>query len=297
MTKSKQKAKLSEKAVVAALNISRWTAHRIDKTATSEVNAKHKAQSDAGRYNKMLVAKVHFAKINDVFNEARALHWRMTQPWGDNGSRILSNELYVDYATQMRKLKNKFDEAADKFVKEYPRMVEGARQRLGTLFRKEDYPDQSRIRKKFEFDLTVMPCPDEDDFRIELSEVHAKEIREDLASKMETATSVAMRDAGQRAMTVVEHMIARLSEYKPSTDVGEAEGVFRDSLVNNIRDLVQLLPAFNLAGDDRLDEITERLRKELCAHDASALRIDDQAREATVKSAESILKQVKQFMA
>ena len=48
---------LSRKAVLVSVNISQWTARKLDREVTDEVNASHGAQKDAGRYNKLLLEK------------------------------------------------------------------------------------------------------------------------------------------------------------------------------------------------------------------------------------------------
>ena len=80
-------------------------------------------------------------------------------------------------------------------------------------------------------------------------------------------------------------MAERLKAYKPAVRKGDTtEGQFRDSLVENVRSLVGLLPAFNLTGDDLLADITARMERDLCSLDASELRDDAKARKAVARA-------------
>ncbi|CAM5998721.1 unnamed protein product [Sphagnum balticum] len=45
---------LITRAMLASLRISSWSARKYDKRVTEETNRSHGADSDAGRYNKML---------------------------------------------------------------------------------------------------------------------------------------------------------------------------------------------------------------------------------------------------
>ena len=85
-------------------------------------------------------------------------------------------------------------------------------------------------------------------------------------------------------------MATKLGEYKPGDGNGsKAEGVFRDSLVENIRELAELLPAFNLTGNAKLTALTERIKNELCVEEAADLREHEDVRKEVKKSADEIV--------
>lgn len=44
---------LQTTSIVVSLSIGQWTARRLDKKVTNEVNTQHSASEDAGRYNKL----------------------------------------------------------------------------------------------------------------------------------------------------------------------------------------------------------------------------------------------------
>ena len=56
-----------------------------------------------------------------------------------------------------------------------------------------------------------------------------------------------------------------------------------------MRELADLLPAFNLTDDPRLTAITERIQRELCVEDAKDLRQHDDVRAEVKKSADEIV--------
>lgn len=89
---------LSQKAVLAGLTIHCWTARRMDRKITNEVHENHNAASDAGRYNKLLVSKEALAEVEKAKSQLRTEHMKMTQPWFDEGARILPTALYATYA-------------------------------------------------------------------------------------------------------------------------------------------------------------------------------------------------------
>ena len=105
----------------------------------------------------------------------------------------------------------------------------------------------------------------------------------------------AMKHTANQIIELVGHMAEKLKEYGTAKK-GERK-FFMDSLVDNVRELVELLPAFNLTNNPKLDQIAKRMAKELCAEDAQALRENEAARKAVAKSADEIVAEVGKFFA
>jgi hypothetical protein len=287
---------LARKAVLVSVNISQWTARKLDKRVTDEVNREHGAAANAGRYNKLLIEAERLAKITSLVSAARALHYGMTRPWADEGPRILPNALFVKFSDEFRKMKREFEQAANEFAAGYPSFIEERKAALNGLYNESDYPDVSEIRSKFKLEMTILPFPDADDFRSNLDEDTVADIKAEIAETSSRVVDDAMRHTAKQIISMVGHMSEKLKEYKTG-DVGGKRKFFLNSLVDNVRDLAELLPAFNLTDDPKLTEIIERIQKELCAEDAGELRTNDAARESVQKSADEIVAAVSQFLA
>lgn len=287
---------LSQKAVLAGLNISKWTARRLDRSVTEDVRVRHNAAPDSGRYNKRLVARDALEKITTLISSARAEHYRMTQPWIDQGARLLPSALYIDYSNRFRDLKNDFDVAADDFARDYPQHVKDAKKRLNGMFDPSDYPDPADIRSRFNLGVNVTPCPDAEDFRISIAQEHYDDMKAELEQRLTQAVDDSMSDTVNRILETVGHMAERLRAYEPGGKSKKPEGQFRDSLVENVRDLARLLPAFNMTGNNRIADIANRIETQLCAKDAKRLRESEADRNEVATAAETILADVKDFM-
>lgn len=300
---------LKEKAVITDVHIRHWTGRKLDRRITDEVNQQHNAEADAGRYNKLLIPREAFSEVFSIITAARTKHAVMTMPWSDKGWRLLPLTLYSDFASEFRKFRIEFDEAADRFTKTYPNYVGAAKKRLNGMFNEDDYPAHSRVRTMFSFNWQVIPCPDAGDFRTDISKEQLEDMRNNLQENMQSAFVNATQEPIRRIINVVEKMAAKLKEYKPAAvktvkDGADkkkikvrAENTFRDSLVTNIQELLPLLEAFNLNDDKKLKALVERTQKELCYHEADVLREDKDVRAQVQKSAEEILKQASALMA
>lgn len=290
---------LAAKAVLASVTIRRWTGRRLDRKITDEVNKANNAEDDAGRYNKLLISQKAFEGIGSVVRAARSRHYTMTLPWADEGARILPADLYSSFSKDFQKFREDFNKEADAFAKVYPNYLGAARKRLGKMYNGDEYPPPNAVRKMFDFGVYILPCPTSGDFRVKLAKEQVDDIRSDLEDRMKQALVDAMKDPVQRVTEVVGKMSERLKNYKPGDrDKGvKPTGMFRDSLVDNIKELVALLPAFNLTGDARLTKLTEAVAKQLCSTDAQTLRDDEKVRKAVAKSADAILKQAESLLA
>jgi hypothetical protein len=292
---------LSQKAVLASLNISRWAARAMDHKATQEVHRAHGTSSEAGRYWKRLIDKSAMSKVVSIATAARNFHYQRTQPWLDGksgGQRLLPSAFYPDYRKFMVEKRGEYAAAADEFAVGFVEMKRTARVALNGLYNERDYPRDREIRDLFSFDFTIIGVsPIDTDFRIAVGNEFVEDIRRDLEKKMGGVLDESRRDCAERIVEAVGHMAERLRAYKPPQDDGEkTEGAFRDSLVENVRELATLLPAFNYDGNKKMTDLIARIDSDLCAVDASDLRNDELARRRVAKAAEDIVKHASAFI-
>ncbi len=276
-------------AMLVVLSVSQWQARKHEKKVSAEVAEAHGTHHDAGRYHKVLIARGALAEIVAAANKARSFHYANTLPWLDNGARVLPSANYMAYTEAMRALRVGFDAEVSKFVASYPDYVADARVALNGLFSDADYPNARQIVRRFNFDFDFMPLPTADDFRVALGDREQAKIRADIEDRVNQAVQGTVAHLWERIYKCVATMAENLKSYQPKTENSKASNVFRDSTVQNIRELVDLLPGLNLTGDVRLHDATERMRNELCGHDADQLRDDDGLRTEVAQSAQDIL--------
>ena len=275
----------TEKAMLVRQAVNVWSGRKFDKKVTQEVLDQHKASTDAGRWNKSLVARAALADVNRVTNIARTHHYDHTLSWEDWGARILPAAAYFDYMDEQRDFKTAFDAAADAFERNYVQYVNDAKAALGGMFDSDDYPEMYEIRSRFAFETIVSPLPDQGDFRVSLNASEVQRIQADIESRTRNILHDATDECWKRLYKSVEHMTERLSD---------ADNRFHDSLVGNLRNLVDLLPKLNIADDPELERMRQDVAAKLCRNDPSVLRpnskdFDRTAREKQSNDAEQIL--------
>lgn len=288
---------LSERAMLAELSVSQWTARKLDKRVTDQVNAEHNAAADACRVNKLLVPKESLAKVAAAISAARDEHMRRTLAWRDNGPRILSAVGYLAYADAMRGHRLEIEREADSFAAAYPDLVDAAPARMNGLFDSADYPAASEIRGRFRFSVVISPVPAAGDFRVSVGAEAAAAIRAEIESRATEALTASKREIGERVAELAGRMVERLRATRETKAGGTGPGIFRDSLVENVRELAELIPSLNIDGDSKLAEIGVRMVAELGQHPAAELRESAQLRQSVAAAAEAILADVSAFMA
>ena len=264
---------IASSAMLVDLRISVWTARKTDKRAAAEVAFNHNAASKSGTYYKSLIDGSALDPIKEIVGAARTYHYKMTLPWADTGPRALKSTAYFEYMQQMQQYGNMFRAAVQDLLNDYPLHRQEAKRLLGSLFDDTEYPYASELAGKFGFRTSVTPLPTGDDFRVNLNdeEIEAR-LRAEINASTQAVASTALGDAFERIAKVTAAFVDRLS--KP-------DSVFRDSLVENARDLCDVLPHLNLTDDPALAAMATRLRDKLTQFDAEQLRRDPKARRET----------------
>jgi hypothetical protein len=290
---------LAHKAMLAGLNISIWGARVFDRAAAAEILDKHKAAHNRGRFTKRLISRDNLAKFFKIEHEARSFFYTHTQPWLNDGARILPSALFTKFANFMREKRQEFEAAVAEFEAEYPGLMLASKLALGDLFDAEEYPAPDQIKHRFGFSFEFRPFPSVDDFRVQLDEADMASIKSDLKESLDRQAKEAGRDTAQRIAEVVGKLAEKLKAYKPGDKKAKikAEGVFHDSLIQHVRDLAALIPAFNMTNDPGLDSLHKEILKKLCTFDAEDLRESDNIRGSVAKNADAILKKVGAYLA
>ena len=287
---------LADRAIIVNLSISQWSAKKTDKKVNRQVAAENGTDEHIGNYRKSLVAKEAIAKFTELAGAIRAEHYRLSLPWRDGGDRVLSAKAYFTYSQTMRAKQAEIEQLWAEFCDCYPQFVEDARTKLNGLFNADDYPPVAEIRKKFSFRLEVLPLTVADDFRVNLGDDETARIKAQIQADADAQVSRAMSDVWQRMHDVIAAMSTRLKLYTRNPN-GTVDHTFRDTLVTNITDLLDVLPLINLTNDARIASFAREMRDSLTVFTPERLRDDAFARRDTAARADEILAKMSAFMA
>jgi hypothetical protein len=276
---------IASSAMLVEMSISTWTARKLDKRVSTQVDLDNGAKTKVVNANKNLMAGTGVLDtIVKYAANARAWHISQTLPWTDNGSRLLPMSNFMNYKQQLGELETNYEALVDKFIVAYPSLVSAAAFQLGTLFDRNEYPDESSLKRKFKFTYSFFPVPTAGDFRIDINEEAKAEIIANCNSAYEDRLNNAMREAWSRLHDCLSRMSERLTD-----NADGSRKIFRDSLVDNGVELVSMLKHLNITQDPSLEQARRELESAIGHHSLDSLRDNSNAREVVKLKVDTIL--------
>ena len=288
---------IASSAMLVELSISSWTARKLDKKVSTEVDVGKGTKTRAGNYNKNLLAGTGFLDtITKYAANARAWHISQTLPWSDNGLRLLPMSNFMSYKQNLTTLETNYQALVNKFIIAYPNLVSAAAFQLGDLFNRNEYPEAEKIVSKFKFTVNYLPVPMAGDFRIDIGEEAKAELVANCEKAYTDRLNNAMKDAWDRLHDCLMRMSERLTIDVVDNEEDGANGgkvyksrIFRDSLVENAVELTSLLKHFNLTGDTNMELARAELENAIKNHTADDLRENHIARVTVKQKVDDIL--------
>jgi hypothetical protein len=276
---------IASSAVLIDLNISVWTARKLDKNVSKEIDINKGATTQAGNYNKHILAGAdELERITKLATEIRDWHTRQTLPWSDAGTRLLPMANFFDYKDQMADYEEVFKERVDAFIKNYPNIITVMAYRLGSLFDRNDYPDADIIANRFKLKYTIMPVPEVGDFRVDVEQGMKEKLEQEYKNAYDERVNNAMNDAWSRLHQTMARMVERLS--------GNDKKIFRNSLVDNALELTGLLTKLNVTKDPKLEQARIGLEKSLMGVSPEDLRQHADLRQDVLARVNSIMENI-----
>lgn len=276
---------LASSAMLVELSISVWTARKLDRRASNDVTAANRAAAGVARVNKDLLAGCdELTAIQKFAGTTRTAHYSMTLPWSDTGLRMLPTAKYFDYHAELTRLQGEFDRLVEAFLAQYEWEVNEVQLKLGDMYNPTEYPSVSSIREKFAFRLNYIPLPEAGDFRVDVGNEAAREMQEKYEQFYQTQLERAMGDIWKRTYDALSRMSERL-------DYGDHEQkkVFRNSLVENAVEIVDIMESMNITGDANMQLQQRRLKQALVGVTPDALREDEYLRRETKQAVDDVL--------
>lgn len=280
---------LTDRAMVMNLSIGLWQGYRLDREASTKVTNEAGAASDAARVNKHLIPKPSLAPIVTAQNAVRSHFYDNTLPWRDNGDRLMTRKLFLDFIPKHEALVAAFNEQVETFLTEgYPSAIEQAEFRMGSMFKRADYPAVSELRRKFYVALDIDAITTADDFRVAIDAEHVEKVKATMTANAEARIQTAMTDVWKRMADVVGRFQERMADPK---------AVFRDSTVTNIADILDLVPGLNVLDDPQIEQVRKAIAESLGGIDAKDIRKDPALRNELAGEAGKIMSKMQGFMA
>jgi hypothetical protein len=277
---------ISSSSMLVELSISTWTGRKKDKRASEDVTSMNHAAAGVANVNKKLLGDcAELIAVQKFTANLRNAHYAMTMPWSDTGLRLLPTTQYFKYHQQMTALQQEYERLVQLFLSAYDWEIMQAQTKLGDLFIRDEYPTTESLHNKFSFRLTYIPLPDAGDWRINIQNDAMDELKAHYENYYSTQLGQAMNDVWRRTYDALSRMSERL-DYADH----EQKKVFRDSLVDNVAEMIELLRVCNVANDVQMAAMADNLEEAMRGVTPDALREDEWLRRETKRNVDAAIK-------
>jgi hypothetical protein len=293
------KVSISTSAVLIDLHIGAWTGRKQDKRAASEVTTNNNAKAGIANVTKKLLGDCDsLTAVQKFIANTRNTHASMTMPWSDLGLRLCPLPIYLGspgrdgYEKVMSGLEQEYWRLVNTFLDEYEWEMANAQllsDKLGSLFNPDEYPTRAKLSDKFSFRCTAIPVPSAGDWRLDINNEATAVLTETYDKYYKQQIDNAMRDIWMRVHKAVTSMCDGLDRYGLKTEKGNKQ-TFRDTLVENVVELIDLMGACNITNDAAMTEAQRRLSIALDGVTPEALREDEHLRAETRKQVNEVKK-------
>jgi len=280
-------AALRESALLANVTIGVWRAEQTNKKALEKLKADAGATGDVGRLliNRLAGADEKYKEMVAEFSKVRTLHNSMTLPWVSDpsaeratGSRLLPHLLFQQYLTAVGAQKTKAFKALDEFMVLYPGCVVRAQAQLAGLA-EAVYPDVDEVRARFRVHFDFEPIPEGASFK-GLPEFTTERLAKGLEQRQSRMLAEAQKAMWDTVKERVGHIVERL---------GDPENRFKEATLENTKELLTLLPGWNLAGDPHIGHVVNEIKTMLDGVDGKLIRDNPTVRKEVADKAKDLL--------
>ncbi len=274
---------IQENVMLVRWTICSWGATKRDQQETEETCRNKGTTKEWLRVNKSLLPENALKPIHQVEREARDCHYRMTLPFDDDGWRILPSAMYPEYQKKFEELKAKDYEMVEVLCDDLPRLKEEAKKGLNGAYCEEDYPTAEELWERFDMTMTVRPLPQGENLNLNINSEELARLQKTIDAEVMDQIKVSVNDLWFRLRDVVQYAADRL---------GDVEAKLYESLVGNIKSLLEVLPKLNITGDKDLAVVTQQVQQNLATLDIESLRKNKRARSVAAQAAQETLKKI-----
>lgn len=273
---------LASSGMIVHVEVNVWSATKQDKDISEEVTALKRADKDAGRFVKHLLAgdPTHKELLNfrqTVYNWVK----RKTYDWA-GPSRYLPLASLQSFKSEFNQIEEQHKELLDKFVQRYPDIIANMAFKQGDMFDANEYPSVDEMRDRFRINLYITDVPT-GDFRNAIANDIAEDLKQHYQKETNDKIQEIMRDASVRLVDFIKRIANSCREVEPDANGKVRRPKVYETTLQQAKEHCNLLKDFNLTNDQRLEEMRVDLLNTIENITAEDIR-DSDATRAHVKS-------------
>ena len=246
-----------------------------------------KTNENSVNTTKILFAKDAMLQIRAIRSQARNYIKTHTLPWGKSGERLLPAKMFNQFSERVEELRQSYESAVHSFIAKFPEIMDQNRDRLGKIFSANDYPDESSLLDFFQFNVTYLPVPIENDFRVDvIGDAVQKTIKSGISDMVTKKIGEANASLLERMLRKVHHLSTRLQS---------EDGHFKDSSVTAISEIVTLVNELNFTENQEITDLANDLAK-ISEVTPKEIRDDESKKADVLKKANDLANKIEGIM-
>ncbi len=288
---------LKEKALLVKVGVHKASFEKKERRVTKEIAEKYEMNEALMKAKKSTFLREDVQSLKKVMNKILPTVYSNTLPYRDGGWRLLPIDIHEKLEKELRDINNELQEVKEVFRKNYKTYEENARRELGRLYDPLDYPPVDYFMKKFSFDVIYEPIPDSNDIRVNMD----KEVVEKLKKELKEANNKRLEKATQESWNRIVECLSKLHERLTAEAETDKDGnvkqprIFK-SVIENIRNLVTILPALNITNDENMEKVRIKLDEDFAALDVNDLKEDEELKKETAEKAKELLDDIENIL-
>ena len=263
--------------MIVDFNASVYTARKKDHKASEEVNYANSADKGIANVSKNLLGNcAELQAIQKFVGNLRNLHYSMTLPWSDNGSRLITTAAFFKYNDDMTRLIDEGWDLVRAFGDVYEWKIMDAQATNGSLWNRDEYLTKDAVMQKFSFRLNYTPLPEAGDFRIDIGNEAMTQIKSKYTAHYTTQIEGAMNDLWHR----LHDNLTTLARQLDVNDEGKGNRLY-DSVFEQALNLTEMLGTCNVTQDTQMEAMRRRLEDVLHGTNLEQIKNSPTFREET----------------
>lgn len=285
---------LATSAVLVSVDVNVWSATKQDRGISNEVTKGKKADPNAGRFVKNLLANNSYHKnlVNyrqTIYNwlKAKTYRWNNTQD-------LLPTIALEDFKAEYDKHEKEFAHLLSEFSKNYESIKSNMAFAQGDMYNMEDYPDIEEIKKKFGCKLYISEVPQQD-FRCQVAQDLADDLKANYQQQCEEIVSKVLHQQTGRVIEVMESIAHCCGNQEVTAKDGTIKTKKRkiyDTTIEKAKDLCRTIGGFKYVDNEHsrtLQSVAKQLDDALTGVSSETLRDSDYTRDKVKNEVEDIL--------
>jgi len=262
-----------------------------DDELTREVHTAHSASEDSGNYVKNLWPapvlqpwKTAASRVSTYLRRPPPVG--VTFPFAAS-LYLMPTSIYFDASARAGELIRAAMKEADRISDKFDDWIDQAKASRNGIFNRADYPpSKEAFRAQFKIDMQYFPIPAGSHFMLDMIDEEVQEVAQQTDRKVQDALVEGQRTLLRQMIPPIQRMVDTLKDEEAS---------FKNSLVNNIVTMVNLVPKYNLLGDPQLQAFADEMRATLIV-DPEALRKNKDFRSEQQKKADDLCRKLKAYV-